>query len=98
VRLYRFQSLDDFFLLPNEKVFHQFVKALFKPGKAGDLIFPNFIAPPPVMEGRSFGTNMLEAALIAVSGQRRVLTQPELEAMINQLGFEPSLQTLNPRA
>jgi len=55
----------------------------------------HLVTTTPVMEGRSFGTNMLEAALIAASGKRRVLTQPELEAMINQLGFEPSLQTLN---
>lgn len=56
----------------------------------------HLVTTTPVMEGRSFGTNMLEAALIAVSGKRRVLTQAELEEMINQLGFEPGLQTLNP--
>jgi hypothetical protein len=55
----------------------------------------HLVTTTPVMDGRSFGTNMLEAALIAVSGQGRKLTNPELEALIDQLGFEPTLQTLN---
>jgi hypothetical protein len=57
----------------------------------------HLVTTTPVMDGRSFGTNMLEAALIAASGKARVLTNPELEALINRLGFEPNLQTLNPR-
>ena len=56
----------------------------------------HLVTTTPVMEGRSFGTNMLEAALIAASGQRRKLTNAELQAMINRLGLEPNLQTLNP--
>lgn len=55
----------------------------------------HLVTTTPVMDGRSFGTNMLEAALIAVSGQKRKLTNAELEALIDQLGFEPTLQTLN---
>ena len=39
----------------------------------------HLVTTTPVMEGRSFGTNMLEAALIAVSGQGRSLTNSELE-------------------
>ena len=38
---------------------------------------------------------MLEAALIAVSGQGRKLTNAELEALIDKLGLQPTLQTLN---
>lgn len=49
----------------------------------------------PVMDGRSFGTNMLEAALVAVSGKNRPLTWDELGEMITKLGFEPQLQELN---
>ncbi|MEP7355777.1 MAG: quinate 5-dehydrogenase [Anaerolineales bacterium] len=55
----------------------------------------HLVTTTPVMDGRSFGTNMLEAALIAVSGQGRKLTNPELEALIDKLGLEPTLQTLN---
>ena len=53
------------------------------------------VTTTPVMEGRSFGTNMLEAALVAVAGKNRPLTWPELSEMIAQLGFEPQLQELN---
>jgi hypothetical protein len=55
----------------------------------------HLVTTTPVMDGRSFGTNMLEAALIAASGQRRKLTNAELEALIAKLGMEPTLQTLN---
>ncbi len=49
----------------------------------------------PVLEGRSFGTNMMEAAMIAVSGKGRALTRAEYTEMIDKLGFQPSLQELN---
>lgn len=49
----------------------------------------------PVLDGRSFGTNMMEAALIAVSGKGRVLTREELTEMLTLLRFEPTLQELN---
>lgn len=53
------------------------------------------ITTTPVMDGRSFGTNMMEAALVAVSGKGRPLTWPELTEMLDKLGFEPQLQELN---
>ena len=53
------------------------------------------ITTTPVLEGRSFGTNMMEAALVAVSGKGRPLTWDELSEMINKLNFEPQIQELN---
>ncbi len=53
------------------------------------------ITSTPLLDGRSFGTNMMEAALIAVSGKGRKLTLEELDQMLDQLGFEPQLQELN---
>lgn len=53
------------------------------------------VTTTPVLEGRSFGTNMMEAALVAVAGKGRPLTLPELNEMIDTLGFEPQLQQLN---
>ncbi|HLO17282.1 MAG TPA: hypothetical protein VK206_20790 [Anaerolineales bacterium] len=53
------------------------------------------ITTTPVLDGRSFGTNMMEAALVAISGKGRPLTWPELTEMLNRLGFEPQLQELN---
>jgi len=53
------------------------------------------ITTTPVLEGRSFGTNMMEAALVAVSGKGRPLTRAEYNEMLDKLGFEPQLQELN---
>ena len=53
------------------------------------------VTSTPVMDGRSFGTNMMEAALVAVSGKGRKLAKEELDQLLNQLGFEPQLQELN---
>jgi hypothetical protein len=53
------------------------------------------VTTTPILDGRSFGTNMMEAALIAVSGQRRSLTYAELDELIARLGFTPTIQKLN---
>jgi hypothetical protein len=53
------------------------------------------VTSTPVLEGRSFGTNMMEAALIAVSGKKRKLTYEEINQLLDQLGFKPQLQELN---
>lgn len=53
------------------------------------------VTSTPVLEGRSFGTNMMEAALIAVAGKGRSLTDEELSHMLEQLNMHPQLQQLN---
>ncbi|MDX1377309.1 MAG: hypothetical protein R3307_00545 [Anaerolineales bacterium] len=53
------------------------------------------VTTTPVLEGRSFGTNMMEAALVAVSGKERPLSWDELSEMLDKLGFEPQIQKLN---
>lgn len=53
------------------------------------------ITTTPVLEGRSFGTNMMEAALVAIAGKCRALSWDELNEMLGKLGFEPQLQELN---
>jgi len=53
------------------------------------------VTSTPVLEGRSFGTNVMEAALVAVAGKGRKLSLEELTQMIDQLGMEPQLQELN---
>jgi len=53
------------------------------------------VTATPVLEGRSFGTNMMEAALIAVSGKKRPLTHAELSEMLDKLNFHPQIQELN---
>lgn len=53
------------------------------------------ITTTPVLDGRSFGANMMEAALVAASGKGRPLTWPELNEMLDKLGFKPQMQELN---
>jgi hypothetical protein len=53
------------------------------------------ITTTPVLEGRSFGTNMMESALIAISGKKRPLTDVEYSDLLAQLKFEPQIQELN---
>ncbi len=52
------------------------------------------VTSTPRLDGRSFGTNMMEAALIAVAGKGRPLTLEELNEMLDQLGLEPQLVDL----
>lgn len=54
------------------------------------------VTSTPRINGRSFGTNMLEAALIAYAGQGRELTDDELLALVNDLDLQPTIQALNP--
>jgi hypothetical protein len=56
----------------------------------------------PVYEGRSFGTNMMEAALLAVSGYQGKVDyrnhQPYFKMMaelVDAVGFKPEIQVLN---
>jgi hypothetical protein len=53
------------------------------------------VTTTPVIQGRSFGTNMMEAALVAVSGKSRPLTGAEYDELLAKLNFEPQLQELN---
>jgi hypothetical protein len=52
------------------------------------------ITSTPVLQGRSFGTNMMEAADRCI-GQRPQADHAELNEMLDKLGFEPQLQQLN---
>jgi hypothetical protein len=49
------------------------------------------ITTTPRYEGRSFGTNMLEAALTAYAGKGRPLTEKELNSLINELELRPTV-------
>ncbi len=53
------------------------------------------ITTTPVLAGRSFGTNLMEAAIIAASGKNRVFTQDEMKVLLGQLELEPVLRKLN---
>lgn len=48
----------------------------------------------PMINGRSFGTNLFEAALTAVAGKNRLLSFAELDEMINELALSPMVHHL----
>ena len=52
------------------------------------------ITTTPVLDGRSFGTNMFEAALVAAAGKNRPLTTAELDQIIDDLGLRAQIQDL----
>jgi hypothetical protein len=56
----------------------------------------------PVLDGRSFGTNMMEAAILAAMGRKTPVDYQnpgsyfnELDQVLDRLRFEPQLQELN---
>ncbi len=53
------------------------------------------ITTTPRYEGRSFGTNMMEATLTAYAGKGRALTDAELNDLIDELDLRPSVLQLN---
>jgi hypothetical protein len=53
------------------------------------------ITTTPRYEGRSFGTNMMEAMLTAYAGRGRALSDAELNDLIDALDLRPSVQRLN---
>lgn len=53
------------------------------------------ITTTPRYEGRSFGTNMMEATLTAYAGKGRPLRSAELNALIDEIDLRPSVQRLN---
>jgi hypothetical protein len=54
------------------------------------------ITTTPRYDGRSFGTNMMEAALTAYAGKGRPLTDDELNHLIDELDLRPEVLPLNP--
>lgn len=57
----------------------------------------------PIVDGRSFGTNMMEAALVAVSGWKGLIDYTQesdylqhLNKIIQSIDMEPQLQIFNP--
>jgi len=54
------------------------------------------ITTTPRYEGRSFGTNMMEAALTAYANRGRQLTDAELNDLIDELELRPTVTQLNP--
>jgi hypothetical protein len=52
------------------------------------------VTTTPVLDGRSFGTNMMEAAITAAAGKNRALTHAELDELLDQLDLKPTIHKL----
>jgi hypothetical protein len=53
------------------------------------------VSSTPLLDGRTFGTNMMEAVLVAVAGKGRPLTTDELQEMLKRLKMVPQIRRLN---
>ncbi len=53
------------------------------------------ITTTPELEGRSFGTNVIEALLVCLSGQNRELTSAEYTSLLGELDILPRIVNLN---
>jgi len=52
------------------------------------------VTTTPQLDGRSFGTNMMEAALTAVAGKKRPLSHEEIQALLADLDMRPTIHQL----
>jgi hypothetical protein len=52
------------------------------------------VTTTPRLEGRSFGTNVMEAALVALAGKGRPLEEHEIQEMLARLDYAPSIEKL----
>ena len=53
------------------------------------------VTTTPVLEGRTFGANLMEAGLIAALGTGRKLSADEIRAEVDRLGWTPEIRELN---
>ena len=55
----------------------------------------HLVTVTPRLDGRSFGTNVMEAALTALAGKGRSLSNAELEAMLDEKDLTPTILALS---
>jgi hypothetical protein len=54
----------------------------------------HLVTSTPRLDGRSFGTNMMEAALVALSGKKRSLSNTEIAEMLGEADMLPTVLAL----
>ncbi len=52
------------------------------------------VTTTPELEGRSFGTNVMEALLVAIAGEKRELTAENYSRLLKELNFRPRITYL----
>jgi len=53
------------------------------------------VTTTPELKGRSFGTNVMEAMLVAASGKKEELTSDEYNSLLSKINFKPRVELLN---
>lgn len=53
------------------------------------------VTTTPRLEGRTFGANVMEAALVALAGTGRPLTSEEIRALVRELQWQPTILRLS---
>lgn len=53
------------------------------------------VTTTPELDGRSFGTNVIEALLVCISGSKEELSPEEYNRLLGNLNFEPRIVELN---
>lgn len=53
------------------------------------------VTTTPELDGRSFGTNVIEALLVCLSGSKKELSPDEYDSMLGVLNLEPRIAELN---
>jgi len=54
----------------------------------------HLITSTPRIAGRTFGTNVMEAVLVALAGKGRPLDEPEVRTLLDELGWKPNVEPL----
>ncbi len=54
------------------------------------------VTSTPRLEGRSFGTNVMEATMVALKGASGPLSEAEYIELLDELGFKPEATWLQP--
>jgi len=54
----------------------------------------HLITSTPRIAGRTFGTNVMEAVVVALAGKGCPLSEPEMRALLRELGWKPNVEVL----
>ena len=54
----------------------------------------HLVTSTPRITGRTYGTNVMEAVMVALAGKGRPLTEPEMRALLGELGWHPNVEAL----
>ena len=54
------------------------------------------VTTTPRLDGRTFGTNVIEATLVAVAGASAPLTEEKYVALMSLIGWGPDMMWLQP--